>query len=329
MSNNRTRNLAAAQKGRETGRARTRPSSAASTKPAKRAGARTNPSGTSANRRYAEREARKQQLALDAKRTRNRRYAIFTIALVICIVAVLVIVKVTGGGSGSGSGIVDQSSPPAGTPIPAATLAKVASVPVSTLTAAPTSGILQTPQVVANPVLVANGKPEILYIGAEWCPHCAAERWALYLALSKFGTFSPAPGRIHSANRDGSVPTLTFYGTRYSSPYLSLMPVEVYTNHPTGNGYTTLQTPTRSQLQLWQNTNGGTFPFVDLGGKQVLAGAQYSFADLQNLSFSEVAGQVGDNSTTIGANIDASAAQLVKTICGSLTHGQPAAVCSP
>ncbi len=328
MSNKRTRNLAAAQKGRGTGHAQTRPSSAASTNAAKQANANTNPNKTAANRRYAERQGRKQQVALEAKRTRNRRYAIFTIALVICIVAVLVIVKVTGG-SESGSGVVDQSSPPAGTPIPAATLSKLASVPVSTLNAAPTGGILNAPQAVANPALTANGKPEILYIGAEWCPHCAAERWPLYLALSKFGTFSPPPGRIHSANRDGNVPTLTFYGTTYSSPYLSFVPVEVYTNHPSANGYTALQTPTPSQLQLWQNSNGGTFPFVDLGGKQVLTGAQYSFADLQNLHFSSVAAQVGDNTTTIGANIDASAAQLVKTICGSLSHGQPAAVCSP
>jgi thiol-disulfide isomerase/thioredoxin len=328
MSNNRTRSLAAAQKGRGTGHTRTRPSSAASTKPAKQTNTSTNPNKTEANRRYAERQARKQQVALEARRTRNRRYAIFTIALVICIVAVLVVVKVTGG-SGSGSGTADQSSPPAGTPIPAATLAKVASVPMSTLNDAATSGILQTPQTVANPALVANGKPEILYVGAEWCPHCAAERWALYLALSKFGTFTPAPGRIHSANQDGNVPTLTFYGTTYSSPYLSFVPVEVYTNHPSGNGYTPLQTLTPSQLQLWQNANGGSFPFVDLGGKQVLTGAQYPFADLQNLTFSAVAAQVGNNSTTIGTNIDASAAQLVKTICGSLTHGQPASVCSP
>lgn len=325
MSKNRTRGMAA-KKGKGSGQTRNRPT-AAPTSPTKNVDADRNPNKSAANRRYVERQARKQQVALEAKRTRNRRYAILTIGLVICIVAVLVIVKVTGGG-GSGPGVVDQSSPPAGTSIPAATLAKLASVPMSTLNSAPTGGILQAPQSVANPALTANGKPEILYLGAEWCPHCAAERWALYVALSKFGTFSPQPGHIHSANRDGNVPTLTFYGTTYSSPYLSFVPVEVYTNHPSGNGYTTLQTPTASQLHLWQNSNGGHFPFVDLGGKQILSGAQYSFADLQNLSFSTVATQVGNNSTAIGANIDASAAELVKTICSSLTHGQPTSVCS-
>lgn len=327
MSNNRTRSsMAAIKKGKGARPARNGPSPAASSNTATQSGDHTSPKKSAANRRFAERQTRKEQIALKARRTRNRRYAILTIALVVCIVAVLVIVKVAGN---SGPGVVDQSSPPAGTPIPASTLAKLSSVPVSTLDAAPTSGIISSPQVADAPALNSNGKPEILYIGAEWCPHCAAERWALYVALSKFGTFSPAPGRIHSANRDGNVPTLTFYGTKYSSPYLSFDPVEVFTNHSSGDGYTTLQTPTPTQLRVWRDSNGGSFPFVDLGGKHVLPGAQYSFADLQNLPFSSVSAQVGDNSTVIGSDIDASAAQLVKTICGSLSHGQPASVCSP
>lgn len=293
------------------------------------AAAATAPSKKSASsRRFAERQAAKEQAAREQRRARTRTYGIVTIALVVVIVAVLVIVKVAGGG-GSGSGsAVDVPSPPSGTPIPATTLAKLMSVPVSTLTAAPTGGILTTPQSVNNPALSVDGKPELLYIGAEFCPHCAAERWPLYIALSKFGTFSPSPGRIHSANLDGDVPTLTFYGTTYSSPYFTFVPVEVYTNKPQGNGYAPLQQPTQAQLTLWQQTNGGSFPFLDFGGKQVLPSAQYSYAELQNLSFSAVAAQVGNNSTSIGADIDASAAQLVKTICGSLSHDQPSDVCS-
>jgi len=284
------------------------------------------PKKSASSQRFAERQAAKQQAAREQRRARTRTYGIVTIALVVVIVAVLVVVKVAGGG-GSGS-TVDVPSPPAGTPIPASTLAKLMSVPVSTLNAAPTGGILTTPQSVNNPALTAKGKPELLYIGAEFCPHCAAERWPVYIALSKFGTFSPAPGRIHSANLDGDVPTLTFYGTTYSSPYFTFTPVEVYTNKPEGNGYASLQQPTQAQSTLWQDTNGGTIPFLDFGGKQVLPSAQYSYGPLQNLPFSSVAAQVGNNSTSIGVDIDASAAQLIKTICGSLSHDQPSDVCS-
>jgi hypothetical protein len=281
-----------------------------------------------AGQRFAERQARKQEALVEARRTRNRRYGLVSIALVVVLVAALVIVKVAGGGGGGGQANADVSSPPAGTPIPAATLSKRASVPLSTLAAAPTSGLITQIQPTSGPPLAAGGKPELFFVGAEYCPHCAAERWALYIALSKFGTFEPNPGRIHSATADGNVPTLTFYGTNYSSPYFTFKPLEVYTNRPSGNGYAPLQTPTTAQLDLWQNVGGGTFPFLDFGGKQTLTGAQYSYVPMQNLSFDDVAAQVGNNSTTIGANINAGAYQLIKTICGSLSSNQPAGVCS-
>jgi Domain of unknown function (DUF929) len=278
--------------------------------------------------RYADRQAQKAALRDEARRRRNQRYALFAIALVVVIVGVLVIVKVSGGGTG-GNTNADQDSPPAGTPVPAATLAKLRSVPLSTLDSAPTSGIATQVQSVQNAPLTADGKPQLLFIGAEFCPHCAAERWAMYVALSKFGTFSPEPGRIHSAIADGDVPTLTFYGTTFSSPYFTFTPVEVYTNHPSGDSYVTLQTPTQAEQKLWTAANGGGFPFLDFGGKAILPSAQYIFTPLEGLPFSDVASQVGNNSTQIGADIDASAGILVKTICSSLTQHMPASVCSP
>jgi hypothetical protein len=280
---------------------------------------------SASSKRFAERQAAKERAAREARRARTRMYGILTVVLVVIIVAVLVIVKVAGGGSGSG---VDQASPPAGTPIPAATLVKLQSVPLSTLAAAPTDGIISSPQSVQGRTLTADGKAQLLFIGAEYCPHCAAERWPLYIALSKFGSFSPQPGRIHSANEDGDVPTLTFYGTKYTSPYFTFTPVEVYTNKLEGNGYAPLQTPTQAQLTLWQNSNGASFPFVDFGGKEILPSAQYLFTPLESLPFSTVVAQVGNNSTAIGAAIDASAAQLITTICGTLSDDQPSAVCS-
>jgi thiol-disulfide isomerase/thioredoxin len=286
---------------------------------------------SSSGRRFAERQEAKEAAAREQRRARNRIYGLAVIGLVVLVVAVLVVVKVAGSGGGGGSGQSDASSPPRGTPIPTATLTKLASVPLSTLNAAPTNGVINTPQATAGAALTSDGKPELLYIGAEYCPHCAAERWALYLALSKFGTFSPAPGRIHSAVADGNVPTLTFYGTKYSSPYLAFTPVEVYTNELASDGqsYVPLQTPTPAQQRLWTDLGSETFPFLDFGGKKAQTGATYSYVPLQNLSFSTVADQVGNNSTTIGANIDAAANQLIKTICGSLTQNKPADVCSP
>ena len=59
-------------------------------------------------------------------------------------------------------------------------------------------------------------------MGAEYCPYCAAERWALVMALSKFGTFTDLQGTTSSAtDTNPSTPTFSFYGSTYTSKYLS------------------------------------------------------------------------------------------------------------
>ena len=42
-----------------------------------------------------------------------------------------------------------------------------------------------------------SGSPELFYYGAEYCPYCAAERWSVVIALSRFGTLQqPAPHHV-------------------------------------------------------------------------------------------------------------------------------------
>jgi hypothetical protein len=282
---------------------------------------------SAASRRFAERQAAKEQAALAARKQRNRTIALGSIVLVVVIVVALVVVKVAGGGGGSGSGS-SVSSPAAGTPIAASITSKLTSVPLSTIVAASTSGLDTSPQAISGSKLTADGKPQLLYIGAEFCPYCAAERWALYLALSTLGTFSPQPGRIHSAVRDGNIPTLTFYKTTYSSPYLTFTSVETTTNQPSGNTYVALQTPTAAENTLWQSRTQGSVPFVDFGGKAQLTSSQYDPGLLEGKTFDQIASDVGNNSTTIGADIDGSAKVLLQAICSTVTSHKPAAVCS-
>jgi hypothetical protein len=59
----------------------------------------------------------------------------------------------------------------------------------------------------------------VLYAGAEYCPFCAAERWALATALSRFGTFTNL-GTTASAGGQEYAPntaTLSFHGATYTS----------------------------------------------------------------------------------------------------------------
>ena len=100
----------------------------------------------------------------------------------------------------------------------------------------------------------SDGKPEVLYMGAEYCPFCAAERWAMVVALSRFGTFSGL-STVHSRSNSDEVfpntPTWTFESRTYTSKYLTFSTVEMKTNVPNGSGsYTTLQTPSSAEQAL-------------------------------------------------------------------------------
>jgi hypothetical protein len=124
--------------------------------------------------------------------------------------------------------------PAAGTALPASVTANIASVPASTLDTVGTGTTFgHTVTAASGAPLTAGGKPEVLYIGAEYCPYCATERWPLAVALSRFGTFTGLGG-IHSSATDvyPSQPTLTFYRSAYVSKYLSFASVETTTENP-------------------------------------------------------------------------------------------------
>ncbi|HET7523757.1 MAG TPA: DUF929 family protein, partial [Acidimicrobiales bacterium] len=221
------------------------------------------------------------------------------------------------------------SAGPLRTAVPGSTSAALTSVPVATLVEAATQVRGLQPAVGADGSrLSAGGKPQVLYIGAEFCPVCAAERWPMTVALSQFGTFSHL-SQTHSAVRDGNLPTLSFYGSSYSSPYLTFTPVEMMTNQASGGSYGKLESPTPQEMAAWQGVQGQnlTFPFLDIGGQWVLQTSQFPSRILQDHTFSDVASSIGRNDTTIGSAVDASAATLVKYFC-SVTGQQPAPVCT-
>ncbi len=281
---------------------------------------------TSPNAR-ARGQSTKSPAAAPARRPHARRLQLAAVVAVVAVVVALVLVKVTGDG-GSPPTTGSAISPPAGTPVAPALLRKLRTIPVRTLAAASTAGLVTSPQAISDPALSAAGKPELLYIGAEFCPICATERWAMYVALAKFGTFSPQPGRIHSAVQDGDISTLTFYGTTYRSPYLTFTPVETTTNQPKGDYYVALLSPTPAQQRLWEAHTDQSFPWLDFGGHLELSSAQYSPTILEGLGFDTIASQIGDNHTPIGADVDAAAGALVRTICTTMSDHRPAAVCS-
>jgi hypothetical protein len=63
---------------------------------------------------------------------------------------------------------------------------------------------------------VANNKTSVVYLGSITCIYCGENRWAMALALSRFGTFSQL-FTGYSSFGDGDVPTLYWAAEPYNS----------------------------------------------------------------------------------------------------------------
>jgi hypothetical protein len=250
------------------------------------------------------------------------------LGVLVIVIAFIVIKANSGTSSTSGGGAT-------GTALPASVIKNVTSVPVSTLTAVGAgSGQTNKPKAINGPPLTKNGKPEVLYVGAEYCPFCAAERWALTGALSRFGTFAGLRG-IHSAGGSEvypNTPTLTYYKTSYTSKYLVFTPVEEQTVT-----HATLQTPTSAQQALVTKYDyppyvsqqvAGAIPFIDMGNKYaLLGGSSYIPSALAGKTWSQVAAALSDPSSPIAQAVDGAANNLTAAIC-KVTGNKPANVCT-
>jgi|SRR5215471_4545989 len=265
-----------------------------------------------------------QQAAARRAETRRRLFiAAGSVVAVIAVVVAFIVVR-------SLNKPAAQPAGPAGATgvlLPAAVAKNVTGVPASTLN---TVGAGSVPQTVPKPVtvingppLTSNGKPEMLYIGAEFCPYCAAMRWSMAVALSRFGVLSPLRG-IHSAGEPESYPntaTLTFYKSTYSSKYLSFVPVENQTVD-----HSPLQATTQQQQALWDRYNPNSYPFINIGNKYMIT-VIFNPQVLQGKTWGQIAAALHDPSSPIAQGANGAANYLTAAICKT-TNNQPAAVCT-
>jgi hypothetical protein len=282
-----------------------------------------------------EKIAAQRAAARRAERRRRILLASGSVVVVLAIVITFVVIKLN-------SKPASDNSPngPTGAAL-ASVVSGVTSVPASTLDTVGTGGgsVTAKPTTISGAALTANGKPEVLYVGAEYCPYCAAERWAMIVALSRFGTFSGL-ATVHSAAANGAgtaepfpnTPTWTFVNAKYTSQYLTFSTVEELTNipDPSTGSYTTLQTPTKAQQALvtkYDSASGGAIPFVDFGNKYLISGASYNAGVLSGLSWATIAADLSNPNSTVAKAVDGTANYITAAIC-QLTGNQPASACT-
>jgi len=284
-----------------------------------------------------------QQAAAQRAEARRRMFlAGGSVLGVLVIVIVLIIVKAASNTPAAASGSAASSS------TTATVTNEIAAVPASTLNSVGKgSGVSPMIATKGQPPLTSGGKPEIVYMGAEYCPYCAAERWAMAVALSRFGSFSGLH-LIRSSNDDvfTNTATLSFYKSTYTSKYLVFSPVEMYSEKQVGDGYATLQKPTATESALMSkydappyisSSDAGSFPFVDIGNQYLVLGAQYLPSTLGTtesvdpghfgLSWTQIASDLKSPSSPVAKAIDGTANSITAAIC-KITNNSDAAVCN-
>jgi hypothetical protein len=282
---------------------------------------------TKAGRRRAELA----RVAAERARARRRRVlaATFAIAAPLVLVAVMVIVRV------SRSPLVpaaDESG------LASSTVVAALAVAPSTLDTVARGSVTSLPtRLRSEPALTDGERPLVLYVGGEYCPFCAAQRWGLVVALTRFGTFSGL--RSAASGVDDVFPataTVSFHGASYDSPYLAFAGVELAGSQRQGGRYAPLDTLSATQSAVVQKYNAppyvsagsaGAVPFVDFGNRWLMSGSTFSPALLEGLDQEQIAAALADPSGSVAQAVLGSANAFTTILCG-LTGQRPATVCA-
>lgn len=265
------------------------------------------------------------------------------VGLVVVIVVALVIIKLSSGSPTTGGSSTFQATSPT-------IVSELSHVPTSVFnTVGVTSPVAQVTApypLKSQPPLTAKSAsgavlPEVFYLGAEFCPFCAAERWPTIIALSRFGTFSGL-GDMSSTSSDFlGTPSFTFVNAKYRSKYLAFKSVEASSNvfDTKTNFWAPLQKVTSGEQALmtkyqsskfipgWTAQDNGSIPFITLDNKFIVPGAQFTPSTLANQSRGDIAAGLSNATSPITQAIISAANEWTAALCVA-TNGQPANVCT-
>lgn len=182
---------------------------------------------------------------------------------------------------------------------------------------------------IAGPALGTAGKPGVLYIGADFCPYCASERWGLMLTLLRFGKLEGVRYMVSSSSDVfANTPTVTFQHARLASPYLTFQAVET-----ADRLQRPLMTPSKQQLQILTHFDmppyvevAESIPFVYVDGKYMLSDLLLAPKSLDGKDWQQIAGEMANPKSALFAQVMPRVNLLTAAIC-RVNGDQPASVC--
>ena len=240
-------------------------------------------------------------------RLRPRPYAAATGTVVALVLAGLGV---------PGTGLVE--------PVAAATMAAQAgasravqevNVPAADLESVGIPGGVSAPVLLPRmPVLTAEGRVEVAYVGGGWCPYCALGNWPLQVALSQFGTFTQLGGPLSSSPTDvyPGLKSWSFTGAHYVSVYFKLDAFETPPQSLSAPaGLSTLMN--KYDRAPYAQSKG--IPFTDIGDHFLVIGSASNVTALLHLGQAQVAADLRRPDSAVARIIDGAANYLVAATC--------------
>jgi hypothetical protein len=215
-----------------------------------------------------------------------------------------------------------------GKPLPAALVAQLRSAGEAGLriTKVPDDGGLQA---ISGKNPGGDGKVGVLYVGADFCPYCAALRWPLTLALMRFGSFQGLEA-MRSNARDvyPDTTTLSFADAGYTSPLVRFQSVE--TADRDGKQLQSLDGEAAALFKQYDaepyTSNPGGIPFVDIGGHWLLLGSSVNPQEIGTADWGSIAHELATPSK-LAEDVLPQANLITAAICEA-TGQKPQAVCA-
>jgi thiol-disulfide isomerase/thioredoxin len=181
-----------------------------------------------------------------------------------------------------------------------------------------TSGASANLKTATGSPYVADGKPVVVYIGGDYCPYCAIERWSLLMAFSRFGNFSNLRYMTSAPNDVGAgdFSTFSFTGSSYSSKYIAFQTIEQEDRNR--NEIATIPANYSAAFN-------GYYPYVNFGNRYILETLLPDPTILTNKNWTQILTDISTSDST-GTVIKEGANAVTALIC-RLTSDQPTSVC--
>ncbi|MBV9121644.1 MAG: DUF929 family protein [Chloroflexi bacterium] len=168
-------------------------------------------------------------------------------------------------------------------------------------------------------------KAPVFFMGAQFCPYCAAERWALVSALQRFGTMTGYGKEMSNDGIDGfkPVPTYDLRAARYDSLYVSFSDKEIFDHN--SKPLDPLSSGEKAYVNQWDPSGG--WPFIVINGQYAGLGPGYSPALLQGQTFDGVAGQLQRGDRNAATDAILKEASVISAYVCAATGGFPRTAC--